>query len=254
MANFFASLNWYLYKNTEGVFEDFWSHIVGYLKDYKYNLTGRCFNKTLNINDLINKKSLGLGQICGLNLPKKDPSVVNYVGSFVSVDHEIKPGFYRSVIIKNKNNQSSNIENLEAIINEIDSYSGRFSLYHYFNKVFIRPNFKLEILSGSHLETIKLINSKINTVGAIDYLSWFNINKLSPDLTKNIKIIGFGMAMPSPPLICSTTENRNFEKIIQKAVFEVFNDLKIKKAFNNIGIKALIILDQKEYDIFKTIY
>ena len=253
MVNYFASLNWYLYKNTEGVFEDFWSHIVGYLKDYKYNLTGRCFNKTLNINDLINKRSLGLGQICGLNLPKKDSSLVNYVGSFVSIDLKVKPGFYRSVIIKNKNNQLSNIEDLEAVVNEIDSYSGRFCLYHHFNKTFIKPNFKLERFSGSHLETIKFINSNINTIGAIDFLSWFNINNLSPDLTNNIDIIGHGMEMPSPPLICSTTENGEFEKTVKKAVLDAFNDLNIRQAFKGIGIKGLIIFDKEEYDVFKAI-
>jgi len=248
MKKIYAHLNWYLYKNTYEIFDNLWNFVSQGIKSAEIFAAEGCFHKNNDFFKLTKQKQLGLGQICGLTYQKDKTLNVKYLGSFIN-DDRVKPGYYRSIIVSRKNIEIKE-KSLIASINQKDSYSGRFALYSFFNDNFLKPNFKKEIYSGSHLDTINLISKGDADIGAIDYLCWQMMKEMIPNKINNLHVLGYSKKMPSPPLICSNFENLDIYEYLKDKLYNVFKDRELKQKLSSIGIIGIKELKLKDYELF----
>jgi ABC-type phosphate/phosphonate transport system substrate-binding protein len=121
------------------------------------------------------------------------------------------------------------------------------------NNDFLKPNFKKEIYSGSHLDTINLISKGDADIGAIDYLCWQMMKEIIPNKINNLHILGFSKKMPSPPLICSNFENLDIYEYLKDKLYNVFKDRELKQKLSSIGIRGIKELKLKDYELFNTL-
>lgn len=127
--------------------------------------------------------------------------------------------FNSSRIVCRQNDDRQKLEQFgqsTAVINAIDSQSGHQALKSSLASQSISaPFFKNCLISGSHLQSIKMVANETADICAIDPVSWQLARQFDAEHTNSLRVLTEGPYTPGLPFVCS---NRFADEMAEKNI------------------------------------
>ena len=121
-----------------------------------------------------------------------------------------------------------------------------FLLKHgYFPSEFFRPL----IYTYSHYESILAVHKGFVEGASVDSIVYEHTSRVSPHLTKDLKVIQKFGPFPSTPFVASNRLDAYTVKIIRDALLEMHNDEEGRKILRSMGIYSYTYLEPKHYKV-----
>ena len=237
-----STLEMYDRLETNKANKEFYSKISQQLIMQKINAPETLTNAKDQLK-LWKSKDLFFSQTCGLPYKMFLHNKVTLIGT---PDYGVKgcePGYYNSVFVVREENRNKSVEEFNEAnlaVNDYFSQSGWAAPQNYMKNLQLK--FNEVILSGSHLNSAKLVSEGKADITAIDAVSFKMIQKYD-DFSVNLSIIGMTNPTPGLPFIAyQGADTKIFQRAVKNAIDTISS--KSKKA---LQIKGLISIPKSEY-------
>ncbi len=236
-----ASLPMYMRPETQAAYERYWALIQTQLKDIGLNAPKQL--KDVENLEHWQQNDLVFSQTCGMPYRLYLNDDVQLIGT---PDYGIMgcpPGFYKSVLIVNSQDDRETIKDYKMgtfAVNAMISQSGYAAPQNMARDLGFQ--FESIVLSGTHRLSAEMVANGSADIAAIDAVTWRDIKRYDSFATA-LRIIETTPATPGLPYICALKYDRNdIREVVTTAITELnASDRDI------LGIKALIDIPQSEY-------
>jgi phosphate/phosphite/phosphonate ABC transporter binding protein len=256
-----VSLPMYEVSDTMKKADDiFWSRLQDKLKSLGMDAPATLTRTEGALVDQWQGEQLLLSQTCGY------PYVhilmqqgVRIVGTPVyTTNNELPPGVYRSVIIVRAGTPYRTLADLKgkkAGVNDMGSNSGmnlfRATLASSFPRQALEHGiFASVILTGGHLNSVRMVANGQIDVAAIDSVSYDLIRRDYPELAAKTRVLMVTPSAPGLPMITGArTDDATIEKI-RIAIKELLTqpgDAQLRWALDEMKLKGFVVIDQQVY-------
>jgi ABC-type phosphate/phosphonate transport system substrate-binding protein len=192
-----------------------------------------------------------LSQSCGLPFIEELHTSVNVVGTplwtSVSDDH----GRYSTVIVVRKSLDITNIDHahgLRPVVNNTQSLSGWCSLgIALANTANYSAVATPYVQSGGHAASLQMLQDGDADIASIDSATYRLLSRHRPELVENVRVIGYGPAVPATPIIVSKSSAVDPDELY-RVVSGVFGRSDLQAALADIGISGFVRLANSDYD------
>jgi ABC-type phosphate/phosphonate transport system substrate-binding protein len=141
---------------------------------------------------------LALGQTCGWPLVTRLDDIVRVVGSFDHVAGESERATYRSVLVAQELRPLDSFVGHRVAVNGFNSLSGWISLRA---AVGMDAAWSEIVETGSHRLSLQAVAAGHADVASIDAVTWWYAQRLWPNETRPLQVVGRGPRVPCLPLI-----------------------------------------------------
>ena len=192
-----------------------------------------------------------LSQSCGLPFIEELHSSVNVVGTPLWTDVSDDRGRYRTVIVVPESLGITSIDQavgLRAVVNNTQSLSGWCSLgialANATNDSAVATPY---VQSGGHAASLQMLQDGDADIASIDSATYRLLSRHRPALVENVRVIGYGPAVPATPIIVSKSSTVDADELY-RVVSGVFGRSELQAALGNIGINGFVRLANSDYD------
>ena len=192
-----------------------------------------------------------LSQTCGLPFIEELHTSVNVVGTPLWTDVSDDRGRYRTVIVVPESLGITSIDQavgLRAVVNNTQSLSGWCSLgialANATNDSAVATPY---VQSGGHAASLQMLQDGDADIASIDSATYRLLSRHRPALVENVRVIGYGPAVPATPIIVSKSSTVDADELY-RVVSEVFGRSELQAALGNIGICGFVRLANSDYD------
>ena len=200
-----------------------------------------------------------LSQSCGLPFIEELHTSVNVVGTPLWTDVSDDRGRYRTVIVVPESLGITSIDQadgLRAVVNNTQSLSGWCSLgialANATNDSAVATPY---VQSGGHAASLQMLQDGDADIASIDSATYRLLSRHRPALVENVRVIGYGPAVPATPIIVSKSSTVDADELY-RVVSGVFGRSELQAALGNIGICGFVRLANSDYngvmDLVKT--
>ena len=192
-----------------------------------------------------------LSQSCGLPFIEELHTSVNVVGTPLWTDVSDDRGRYRTVIVVPESLGTTSIDQavgLRAVVNNTQSLSGWCSLgialANATNDSAVATPY---VQSGGHAASLQMLQDGDADIASIDSATYRLLSRHRPALVENVRVIGYGPAVPATPIIVSKSSTVDADELY-RVVSGVFGRSELQAALGNIGINGFVRLANSDYD------
>ena len=192
-----------------------------------------------------------LSQSCGLPFIEELHTSVNVVGTPLWTDVSDDRGRYRTVIVVPESLGITSIDQavgLRAVVNNTQSLSGWCSLgialANATNDSAVATPY---VQSGGHAASLQMLQDGDADIASIDSATYRLLSRHRPALVENVRVIGYGPAVPATPIIVSKSSTVDADELY-RVVSGVFGRSELQAALGNIGINGFVRLANSDYD------
>ena len=192
-----------------------------------------------------------LSQSCGLPFIEELHTSVNVVGTPLWTDVSDDRGRYRTVIVVPESLGITSIDQavgLRAVVNNTQSLSGWCSLgialANATNDSAVATPY---VQSGGHAASLQMLQDGDADIASIDSATYRLLSRHRPALVENVRVIGYGPAVPATPIIVSKSSTVDADELY-RVVSGVFGRSELQAALGNIGISGFVRLANSDYD------
>jgi len=192
-----------------------------------------------------------LSQSCGLPFIEELHTSVNVVGTPLWTDVSDDRGRYRTVIVVPESLGITSIDQavgLRAVVNNTQSLSGWCSLgialANATNDSAVATPY---VQSGGHAASLQMLQDGDADIASIDSATYRLLSRHRPALVENVRVIGYGPAVPATPIIVSKSSTVDADELY-RVVSGVFGRSELQAALGNIGICGFVRLANSDYD------
>jgi len=158
---------------------------------------------------------------------------------------------YASHIVVAEDSAFSKIEDLRgrtAAYNDRNSQSG-YNVFRHTIASYVEEGrfFSKTVMSGGHLNSLKLVASGQADVASIDAVCWYLARTYRPELAGRLRSIGTTDQVPGLPLITSAKRSAGEISEIRSAVINVLEDPETEKSRQCLSISGFSCLDPANY-------
>ncbi|MEF3255519.1 MAG: phosphate/phosphite/phosphonate ABC transporter substrate-binding protein [Deferribacterales bacterium] len=161
---------------------------------------------------------------------------------------------YNSVLIVNKD---SNITDLKSLRNKTIAFTDPLSNTGYIYPVYLllnnnirnRSYFKKVYYTYSHDKSIILVNKGVVDAAFVDIMIYEYLNSVTPQKTKNIKVIHISEDFPMPPVVVSY--NYKDKERLRDIFLNMHKDEEGRKILKKINIDKFEVITKERYNIIK---
>jgi len=159
-----------------------------------------------------------LGQACEYPLAKRFARTVRKVATPLYTAAGCTGASYRSAIVVRADDPAAGLADLRGrrcVVNEIDSNSGMNLLRAAVAPLCERGRFFASVAySGSHRQSAALVAAGAADVAALDCVSYAHLQRLDPETTAALRVLGWTPSSPSLPLItAAATDDDTLHKL-----------------------------------------
>lgn len=242
-----ASLPWYEVPNTELLYDELWNYLRVnlYQEGFKYE-TPLNLERNKSLDYILAEPSLLVSQTCGFDIAEQLPNPLRVIGTF---SYNSKSGTYSSYIVVHENSRFYKLSDLvdkSFVANDPRSFSGYHAMAYILKK---KPTefFRHIFWSGSHLDSLRFIQSYTADVAAIDRNTFELLRKFSPQNLAHIRIIAESDRVPAPPLVTSVNWNEDEFLSICRAFKRLFTELESRALCRKLLIEELVLWGNDDY-------
>ncbi len=246
-----ASLPMYAIPEISKAYSSLWRGIAKYLslEGVKEVPTKLQFDRS--VADLWSDPDLLFSQCCGYDVVGR---YRNTLVPFAVPRYEINDcegSEYSSLIVVNENCQFDNVldmRNTIVTVNGTESHSGMSSLRH-----LVAPRnengrfFKQVKLSGSHIESLRMIRHKEADVAAIDCVTYAFLAAYRPEALDATRVLGRTYHAPAPPFVTHSCLGLDLVRRIRTAIFRAFDDISLAPVRHVLFLKGISAVDIEAY-------
>jgi ABC-type phosphate/phosphonate transport system substrate-binding protein len=192
-----------------------------------------------------------LSQCCGLPFIEELHTSVNVVGTPLWTDVSDESGRYRTVIVVPESLGVTSIdqaEGLRPVVSNTQSLSGWCSLgvalTNATNDSVVATPY---VQSGGHAASLQMLQDNEADIASIDSATFRLLSRHRPALVENVRVIGYGPAVPATPFIVSKSLVVDTDEVC-RVISEVFGRSELQSALGNIGISGFVRLANSDYD------
>ena len=192
-----------------------------------------------------------LSQSCGLPFVEELHTSVNVVGAPTWTDVSDEHGRYRTVIVVPESLGITSIDQavgLRAVVNNTQSLSGWCSLgialANATNDSAVATPY---VQSGGHAASLQMLQDGDADIASIDSATYRLLSRHRPALVENVRVIGYGPAVPATPIIVSKSSTVDADELY-RVVSGVFGRSELQAALGDIGISGFVRLANSDYD------
>ena len=192
-----------------------------------------------------------LSQSCGLPFIEELHTSVNVVGTPLWTDVSDDRGRYRTVIVVPESLGITSIDQadgLRPVVNNTQSLSGWCSLgialANATNDSAVATPY---VQSGGHAASLQMLQDGDADIASIDSATYRLLSRHRPALVENVRVIGYGPAVPATPIIVSKSSTVDADELY-RVVSGVFGRSELQAALGNIGINGFVRLANSDYD------
>lgn len=102
--------------------------------------------------------------------------------------------------------------------------------------------------TGAHLQSVQAVVTGDAAVASIDATSWAHIDRLYPELTGRLHVVGHGPWVPSPPLVVPVGTPRPHIDELRRAWAVALAGPTTEKARRELLVEGFVPLDNADYD------
>ena len=192
-----------------------------------------------------------LSQSCGLPFIEELHTSVNVVGTPLWTDVSDDRGRYRTVIVVPESLGITSIDQavgLRPVVSNTQSLSGWCSLgialANATNDSAVATPY---VQSGGHAASLQMLQDGDADIASIDSATYRLLSRHRPALVENVRVIGYGPAVPATPIIVSKSSTVDADELY-RVVSGVFGRSELQAALGNIGICGFVRLANSDYD------
>ena len=192
-----------------------------------------------------------LSQSCGLPFIEELHTSVNVVGTPLWTDVSDDRGRYRTVIVVPESLGITSIDQavgLRAVVNNTQSLSGWCSLgialANATNDSAVATPY---VQSGGHAASLQMLQDGDADIASIDSATYRLLSRHRPALVENVRVIGYGPAVPATPIIVSKSSTVDADELY-RVVSGVFGRSELQAALGDIGISGFVRLANSDYN------
>ena len=192
-----------------------------------------------------------LSQSCGLPFIEELHTSVNVVGTPLWTDVSDDRGRYRTVIVVPESLGITSIDQavgLRAVVNNTQSLSGWCSLGIALAST---ANYSAVatpyVQSGGHAASLQMLQDGDADIASIDSATYRLLSRHRPALVENVRVIGYGPAVPATPIIVSKSSTVDADELY-RVVSGVFGRSELQAALGDIGISGFVRLANSDYN------
>lgn len=164
---------------------------------------------------------------------------------------------YQSYIIANRKSKIHTLADItpDTIFGLTDQLSNTGALYPRY--LFAKRGTALEMqvkkiyFTGSHDNSIFLINRGVIDAAAVDNLIFMHMKEETPESVSNIVVIHKSPSFPIPPIVASTKLSDKLYKQLQTILTNMHLNKKGKEILNQLKIDRFIVPESMNYEIMK---
>lgn len=250
--SFLASLPMYDLQYVRQATLGWWRGVRNHLKALGLQGVPDQLDSPDNLYEHWRTPDLLLSQTCGYPLIQSLRDEVQIVGTPVYDAAGCDAYCYRSAILVHARSDFTDLTQLrEKIVayNGQDSHSGYNALRHYIaphaqNGVFFSGSFE----TGGHIASVAAVADKQADVCAVDCVTFALLNKHAPELTRDVRILGWSEPAPGLPLITGKQWSEDFVSMLKKALRNAVSDPLLCQYRDSLLIKDIAFVDESEYD------
>jgi ABC-type phosphate/phosphonate transport system substrate-binding protein len=160
-------------------------------------------------------------------------------------------GRYRTVIVVPESLGVTSIdqaEGLRPVVSNTQSLSGWCSLgvalTNATNDSVVATPY---VQSGGHAASLQMLQDNEADIASIDSATFRLLSRHRPALVENVRVIGYGPAVPATPFIVSKSLVVDTDEVC-RVISEVFGRSELQSALGNIGISGFVRLANSDYD------
>lgn len=205
-----------------------------------------------NYRDCWSRPDLLLSQTCGYPLTHELRGYVTLVATPCYEARGCDGARYSSVIITHIDSLALSLEDLRGTrcaVNSVNSHSGYNALRHalapfadgnsYFNSVAV---------SGSHLQSVKMVAGGEADVAAIDCVTFALLSRYAPDRVSAVRPLAYTATAPSLPYITSAQTNQDSLDRLKAGLIAACEDARLAECRDALFIKGFSFLAVEGYD------
>ena len=193
-----------------------------------------------------------LSQSCGLPLIEELHTSVNVVGTPLWTDVSDDHGRYSTVIVVHKSLDITSIDQahgLRPVVNNTQSLSGWCSLgIALANTANYSAVATPYVQSGGHAASLQMLQDGDANIASIDSATYRLLSRHRPALVENVRVIGYGPAVPATPIIVSKSSAVDADELY-RVVSGVFGRSDLRASLADIGISGFVRLANSDYDM-----
>ncbi|MGB1311261.1 MAG: phosphate/phosphite/phosphonate ABC transporter substrate-binding protein [Leucothrix sp.] len=223
-----ASLPMYNQPEIRAAAQAWWKGIAKHMQQQGISDVPTGLTDTIPLDQLWKSEQLFFSQCCGLNVVR---GYDKHLSVLMVTDWDApgcEPYHYASHIVVHEDSPYKHINELKntvAAINGPDSHSGMTTLMFEAHPFSENGHFFQAIRdSGSHVESLKLIQSKQADVAAIDCVTFALLKRYRPAAIDGIRIISRSQAAPALPYVTAISTDLTTKQRMQTALTEAFAD------------------------------
>lgn len=190
-----ASLLYYRFPDVDWAYRDLWRAVRRRAPWLPEHLTldgdpdARC-----------RERDLVLAQTCGWPLVSDYRESVRVVGSFVPAIPEAAGATYHALLVARRPVAPRELRGARAAVNAYHSLSGWVSLLWAVHGPGARWEGAVRE-TGSHRESVLALSRGEADVASIDAVTWRHLQRVEPDATSLLTVVGHGPRVPTLPLV-----------------------------------------------------
>ena len=196
-------------------------------------------------------KDMVLSQSCGLPFMEELHQFVNVIGTPTWTDVSDERGRYQTVIVVREAlgiSSIAEVRGMRPVVSNTQSLSGWCSLGVALSEVTTEPSFVQPFTqSGGHAKSLQILQDDKADIASIDAATFRLLSRHRPTLVKNVRVIGYGPAVPATPIIVSKSSAVDADELY-RVVSGVFGRSELQAALADIGISGFVRLANSDYD------
>lgn len=233
-----ATLPMYDWPEIRGATDAFW-HCLRHHAGLNLELT-----RELEHGEDWQRQDLVFSQTCGYPYTHRFAGKLNYIATPHYAADGCEGANYCSIILARENRQLAHFEGGTAIINNPDSMSGMLALQLVFAPHAREADFFASTRwSGSHRESLRLLQDGEGDVCAIDAICVGLAKRYRPDLLEGLVEVARGPSVPGLPFINTTANIDGWRRALAAA----FSDPRCEQARQELLLTGFSILPPEAY-------
>jgi len=238
-----ANLNMYARAELDNAHAKFWALIRRNLLDVNIESPEQ-LSQEVEEFDVWLHPDLVLSQTCGMPYRNSLQGKVQLVGTPDYGIEGCSPGYYRSAVIANKNDDRDSADKFSGAtlaFNQKHSQSGYSAAYQHFNSSGLW--FESQLQTHSHIESARAVAEARADTATIDAVTWRLIEEYEPTLSSNLQVLDWTESTPGLPLI--TANNQDASLIFGAVKLAIERLAEPYRA--QLGIQGIVRISHDEY-------
>ena len=247
-----ASLGMYDWPEAKAETDKLWTGIAAVLRAEGFQNVPDNLERVAPVREQWRSTDLLLSQTCGYPLTHEFDSYLEVLAAPVYAVEGCNGTDYSSAIVVHKNSKYETLADLRGAhvaYNDEDSLSGHLALRSVFARLAENGRFFGKVsCSGGHPFSMEMVASGKADVAALDCVSFAMGQKHRPNITGNLRVIGWSPTAPALPYVTRIGRPRGELHRLKQALAKAFADPTLSDTRTSLFIEGLEFTSRQTYD------